>query len=356
MKIGMPISYAGDFRETIANLRDYESVGLDRIMVPEAYGFDAVTQLGYAAASTDRLELAFGILPMYSRSPTNLAMTAAGLDYVSNGRCILGLGASGPQVVEGFHGVKYDAPLGRAREHVEICQKIWRRDKSEYHGEHYQLPLSEAAGGSGLGKPLRMMNHPVRERIPMLLAAIGPKNVALAAEIFDEWQPFLFHPELAELAFGPALAAGRAKRDPALGELGISVQTFLLITDDPDEAAAALARVRAHVALYVGGMGAAGKNFYNSLFSRYGYPDEAESIQKLYLAGRKEDAAAAVPDAFVQSISLIGSIEHIGRRLEAYRLAGATCLIAEPLAGSHAERVEQVAQLKILVPAAASVN
>jgi F420-dependent oxidoreductase-like protein len=348
LKVGIPISYAGDFRETIANLRDFESVGLDRVMVPEAYGFDAVTQLGYAAASTDRVELAFGILPMYSRSPTNLAMTAAGLDYVSNGRCILGLGASGPQVIEGFHGVKYDAPLGRAREHVEICRRIWRRDKSEFHGEHYQLPLSKAAGGSGLGKPLRMMNHPIRERIPMLLAAIGPKNVALAAEVFDEWQPFLFHPELAEVAFGPALAAGRAKRDPALGELGISVQTFLLITDDPDEAAAALAAVRAHVALYVGGMGAVGKNFYNSLFIRYGHAAEAEAIQRLYLAGDKEGAAAAVPDEFVRSIALVGSVDHVQQRLRAYRTAGVTCLIAEPLARTHAKRVEHVAELKEL--------
>lgn len=348
MKIGMPISYAGDFRETIANLRDFESVGLDRVMVPEAYGFDAVTQLGYAAASTERVELAFGILPMYSRSPTNLAMTAAGLDYVSNGRCILGLGASGPQVIEGFHGVKYDAPLGRAREHVEICQKIWRRDKSEYHGKHYQLPLTEAAGGSGLGKPLRMMNRPLRERIPLLLAAIGPKNVALAAEIFDEWQPFLFHPELAGLAFGPALAAGKAKRDPTLGELGIAVQTFLLITDDPHAAAAATEGVRDHVALYVGGMGARGKNFYNSLFTRYGYADEAESIQRLYLDGHKKEAAAAVPEAFVRSIALIGPVEHVGQRLQAYRAAAVSCLIAEPLARTHAERVAHVAKLKEL--------
>ena len=348
MKIGMPISYAGDFRETIANLRDFESVGLDRVMVPEAYGFDAVTQLGFAAATTDRVELAFGILPMFSRSPTNLAMTAAGLDYVSNGRCILGLGASGPQVVEGFHGIKYDAPLGRAREHVDICRKIWRRDKTEYHGQHYHLPLTEDDGGSGLGKPLRMMNKPVRERIPMLLAAIGPKNVALAAEIFDEWQPFLFHPELAELAFGEALAAGRTKRDPELGELGIAVQTFLLITDDADVQAAALEGVRNHVALYVGGMGAKGKNFYNTLFTRYGYAAEAEAIQASYLRGEKAEAAAAVPDDFVRSIALIGSKEHIEGRVSAYRAAGVTCLVAEPLARTHAERVDHVAHLKDL--------
>jgi F420-dependent oxidoreductase-like protein len=346
MKLGMPISYATDFRETIRNLGDFEAVGLDRVMIPEAYGFDAVTQMGYAAAMTERLELAFGILPMYSRTPTNLAMTAAGLDYISGGRCVLGLGASGPQVVEGFHGVKYDAPLRRAREHVEICRSIWRRDKSEYHGEHYQLPLPAAAGGSGLGKPLRLMNKPLRDRIPMLLAAIGPKNVALAAELFDEWQPFLFHPELADLAFGEALAVGRAKRDPTLDELGIAVQTFLLITDDAKAEAAALDGVRNHVALYVGGMGAKDKNFYNTLFTRYGYADEAESIQELYLQGEKQEAAAVVPDEFVRSIALIGPIEHVQRRVQAYRAAGVTCLIAEPLAQSHAERVEQLALLK----------
>lgn len=348
MKIGMPITYAGDFRETIAHLRDFESVGLDRVMVPEAYGFDAVTQLGFAAATTERVELAFGILPMFSRSPTNLAMTAAGLDYVSNGRCVLGLGASGPQVVEGFHGIKYDAPLGRAREHVDICRKIWRREKSEYHGRHYHLPLTAEDGGSGLGKSLRMMNRPLRERIPMLLAAIGPKNVALAAEIFDEWQPFLFHPELSDRAFGDALAAGRAKRDPTLGELGVAVQTFLLITDDAHAEQAALEGVRNHVALYVGGMGARGTNFYNTLFSRYGYAAEAESIQTLYLQGKKQEAAAAVPDDFVRSIALVGSVEHVQQRLSAYRAAGVSCLIAEPLAQTHAERVDHVAQLKSL--------
>lgn len=346
MKIGMPITYAGDFRETIVNLRDFESVGLDRVMVPEAYGFDSVTQLGFAAATTERMELAFGILPMFSRTPTNLAMTAAGLDYVSNGRCVLGLGASGPQVVEGFHGVKYDAPLGRAREHVDICRKIWRRDKTEYHGKHYHLPLTEEEGGSGLGKPLRLMNRPIRERIPMLLAAIGPKNVALAAEIFDEWQPFLFHPELSDLAFGAALAAGRAKRDPELDVLGIAVQTFLLVTDDASAQAEALQHVRNHVALYVGGMGARGKNFYNTLFTRYGYPDEAETIQTLYLAGKKEEAAAAVPEDFVRSMALVGPVEHLQARLAAYQAAGVSCLIAEPLARTHTERVEHVAQLK----------
>lgn len=342
----MPISYAGDFRETVDNLADFEKVGLDRLMVPEAYSFDAVSQMGYVAAKTSRMELAFGILPMYSRTPANLAMTAAGIDYISGGRCVLGIGASGPQVIEGFHGVKYDAPVGRAREHVEICRKLWRREKSEYQGTYYRLPLTEHDGGTGLGKALKIINHPVRERIPMLLAAIGPKNVELAAELFDEWQPFLFHPEFVNEAFGVSLAAGKAKRDPSLGDLGIAVQTALLITDDKQAESSALDGVRRHAALYIGGMGARGRNFYHSLVIRYGYTDQANLIQDLYLSGRKDEAAAAVPDDLVRAISLIGPAGYVKERIEAFRSVGVTCVIADPVAGTHAQRVSQLAQLK----------
>lgn len=349
MKLGMPISYAGDFRETVDNLLDFEKIGLDRLMVPEAYSFDAVSQMGYVAAKTDKIELAFGILPMYTRTPTNLAMTAAGIDYISGGRCVLGIGASGPQVIEGFHGVKYDAPLGRAREHAEICRKLWRREKSEYRGTYYTLPLTEEDGGTGLGKPLKMINQPVRDTIPMLLAAIGPKNVELAAEIFDEWQPFLYHPEFAKEAFGDSLAAGKANRDASLGDLGIAVQTTLLITDDKQAELGALDIVRAHAALYIGGMGARGRNFYNALAMRYGYVDEARLIQDLYLAGKKGEAAAAVPEDLVKAISLIGPATYVRERIDALRKAGVTCVMADPLAGTHAERVTQMAQLKELL-------
>lgn len=346
IKLGMPINYAGDFRETIANLADFEGVGVGRIAVPEAYSFDAVSQLGYIAAKTENMELQTAILPMYSRTPTNLAMTAAGLDYISGGRAVLGIGASGPQVIEGFHGVKYDYPLGRARENAEICRKVWRREKVEYAGKHYTLPLDAEHGGSGLGKALKIINHPVRERIPMLLAAIGPKNVELAAELFEELQPFLFHPEHVDAAFGESLAAGKAKRDPSLGELGLVVQAAALVTEDADAIEQALETVRHHAALYIGGMGARGKNFYNSLVVRYGYADEAKLIQDLYLDGRKAEAAAAVPDDLVRAMTLIGPKSHVAERVAAFKEAGVTVILASPSAGTHAERVETMAALR----------
>lgn len=347
--LGMPINYAGDFRETIANLADFESAGVGRIAVPEAYSFDAVSQLGFIAAKTEKMELQTAILPMYSRTPTNLAMTAAGLDYISGGRAILGIGASGPQVIEGFHGVKYDYPLGRAREHAEICRKVWRREKVEFHGKHYTLPLDAEHGGSGLGKALKIINHPVRERIPMLLAAIGPKNVELAAELFEEFQPFLFHPEYVDAAFGEALAAGKARRDPSLGDLKIVVQAAALITEDADAIDNALAGVRHHAALYIGGMGARGKNFYNSLVQRYGYVEEAKLIQDLYLDGKKQEAAMAVPDELVRAMSLIGPRSVVAERLEAFARAGVGVILASPVAGSHAERVETMEALADII-------
>ncbi len=349
MKLGMPINYAGDFRETIENLRDFEEVGVGRVTVPEAYSFDAVSQLGYIAARTETMELQTGILPLYSRTPTNLAMTAAGLDYISGGRVILGIGASGPQVIEGFHGVKYDFPLGRAAETADICRKVWRRERLEYEGKHYQLPLTAENDGSGLGKPLKIINHPVRERIPMLLAAIGPKNVELAAEKFEEFQPFLFHPEYLDAAFGPALAAGAANRDPELGPLQIVVQAAARITDDEAEIERCLAIVRHHAALYIGGMGARGKNFYNSLVQRYGYVDEAALIQDLYLDGRKDEAAAAVPGDLVRAMSLIGPRSVVAERVEAFRAAGVGVLLASPSALSHTERVADMATLAELI-------
>ncbi len=347
--LGMPINYAGDFRETIANLADYEAAGVARIAVPEAYSFDAVSQLGYIAAKTEKMELQTAILPMYSRTPTNLAMTAAGLDYISGGRAVLGIGASGPQVIEGFHGVKYDFPLGRAREHVQICRKVWRREKVEFAGKHYTLPLDVEHGGSGLGKALKIINHPVRERIPMLLAAIGPKNVELAAELFEELQPILFHPDHVEAAFGESLAAGKAKRDPELGDLRIVVGTTALITEDADAIENALVGVRHHAALYIGGMGARGKNFYNSLVQRYGYVEEAELIQDLYLDGKKMEAAAAVPDELARAVSLIGPRSEVAERVAALRGAGVGVILASPAAGTHPERVATMEVLAGLV-------
>src|SRR5438067_654959 len=196
MRIGTQINYAGGFAESVADVIELEKAGLDIVFIPEAYSFDAVSQLGYLAAKTERVELASGILQIYTRTPTLTAMTAAGLDFVSGGRFTLGLGASGPQVIEGWHGVPYDAPVGRTREIIEICRAVWRRERLEYSGKHYLIPLP-AGRGTGLGKPLKLINYPVRERIPVFVAAIGPRNVALAAELAEGWEPIFYLPEKA---------------------------------------------------------------------------------------------------------------------------------------------------------------
>ncbi|WP_375487357.1 LLM class F420-dependent oxidoreductase, partial [uncultured Mycobacterium sp.] len=247
MRVGITLNYSGGFKEAVDHLVELEKVGVDIALVAEAYSYDAVSQLGYLAAKTSAITLASGILPIYTRTPTLLAMTAAGLDYVSDGRFHLGLGTSGPQVIEGFHGVEFDAPLGRTREVVDICRRVWRRERIEYVGKHYQIPLP-ADRGTGLGKPLHLINHPVRERIPLSIAALGPKNVELTAEIADGWQPIFFYPDKAESVWGPALKAGYAKRDPQLGPLDVMVGVSLAIGDDVDER---LAWNKPQLALYI---------------------------------------------------------------------------------------------------------
>jgi F420-dependent oxidoreductase-like protein len=338
----MLLSYSGGFTEAVAELAEHERAGLGIVWVPEAYSFDAVSQLGYLAARTSRVEIAAGVLQIYTRTPTLTAMTAAGLDFVSAGRFTLGLGASNPQVVEGFHGVRYDAPLGRTREIVEICRAVWRRERLEHAGRHYRIPLP-ADEGTGLGKPLRLINHPVRDRIPIVLAALGPRNVALAAEIAEGWLPILYVPERAGALWGASLSQGAARRDPALGPLDVVASATLCITDDTDAARRALDDQRPFVALYAGGMGARGRNFYNDVVRGYGWADEARRIQDLYLEGKKDAAAAAVPAEMIEAMSLIGPRGHVAERLAAFAAAGVTTLNVTPLGGSTAERVAQVA-------------
>jgi F420-dependent oxidoreductase-like protein len=345
MRIGMALNYSGGFKETVDELADYEKAGLDIVFVAEAYTFDAVSQMGYIAAKTERLEIASGILPIYSRTPTLLAMTAAGLDYVSEGRFTLGLGASGPQVIEGFHGVPYHAPLGRTREIVEICRKLWKREERlTYDGRYYTLPLP-AEKGTGLGKPLKIINHPVRPRIPVLVAAIGPKNVELTAEIAEGWEPIFYLPEKAADVWGASLAAGRARRDPALGNLDIVGQAHLAIGEDV-EGLRELGRPMA--ALYIGGMGAKGKNFYNDLCRRYGWEKEADEIQDLYLSGKKKAAAEKVPAELLEKMSLIGAESHVKERLAAMKASGVTTLNVTPVAADHKGRLALVEKVKEL--------
>ena len=347
MRIGMHLNYAGGFAETVTELADYEKAGLDIVFVPEAYSFDAVSQLGFIAAKTERLEIGSGIFQLYSRTPALTAMTAAGLDYVSGGRFTLGLGASGPQVIEGWHGVPYDAPIGRTREIIEICRQVWRRERLVHAGKHYTIPLPPEQG-TGLGKPLKLINQPVRERIPIMVAALGPKNVALAAELAEAWQPIFFYPEKAATAWAEPLAAGRARRESSLGPLDVVASAPLAIGPD---VSGYLDLARPFFALYIGGMGPhrdKGNNFYYELAVRFGFEETAARIQDEYLAGRKDEAAALVPAELLADTSLIGPEGLVAERVAAMKEAGVTTLNVTPLAGSHAERVRLIEQVRDL--------
>lgn len=344
MRTGIFLSYSGGFREAAEQVIEFEKVGVGLALVAEAYSYDAVSQLGYLAAKTSTIQLGSGVVPIYSRTPALLAMTAAGIDYVSDGRFLLGIGTSGPQVVEGFHGVPFDAPLGRTREVVEICRQIWRRERVSYDGKYYQLPLP-AERGTGLGKPLKLINHPVRERIPISIAALGPKNVELTAEIAEGWQPVFYYPEKAEQVWGDALRAGAAKRDPVLGPLDVMVSAPLAIGDDVEDR---LNWVKPQLALYIGGMGAKGRNFYHNLATRYGYGEVADTIQELYLAGKKAEAINAVPDDLVRSVSLIGPRGFVAERVAAFAEAGASTLLLQPVSADPAESLRYVEELVAL--------
>jgi F420-dependent oxidoreductase-like protein len=285
MRISTLLSYAGGFKDTVAEVVELEKAGLDMVWVPEAYSFDAPSAMGYLAAATERVTIASGILPIYTRTPSLIAMTAAGIDYLSDGRCLLGLGASGPQVIEGFHGVPYDAPVARIREIIDICRMVWRRERVSYDGKHYQIPLPQNRG-TGLGKPLKLINHPVRDEIPIAVASLGDASVALTAELADAWLPAFYMAEGAKSVWGDALARGTKKRDPNRAPLEVFAGGGVAIGEGLE---ALRNSARPQFALYVGGMGARSKNFYNDTFSKYGYEREASRIQELYLAGRKTD-------------------------------------------------------------------
>lgn len=341
MRVGVQVRAGASFADLADRVAAYEAAGVAVVSVAEAYSFDAVSQLGYLAARTSRIALRSGILPIYSRTPALLGMTAAGLDYVSNGRFELGLGASGPQVVEGFHGVPYDAPLARTREVIEVCRAVWRREKLEHRGRHYEVPLP-AGRGTGLGKPLKLIDHPVRDRIPVSIAAIGPRNVELAAEIAEGWEPIFFHPQRASEIWGPALAAGTARREAALGDLDVVAGVPCACTSDPEPY---LKQLRSQLALYIGGMGSAQRNFYFDLAVRYGYAGEAAAIQENYLAGRVADATRAVPLSLCEAVSLVGSPADLAGKVDAFRAAGVTTLMLQPMSADPADAVEVVSMV-----------
>ncbi|CAN5468153.1 LLM class F420-dependent oxidoreductase [soil metagenome] len=337
MKLSSPLVYAGNPRESADQVVSLERAGLDMIWVAEPYGFDAPTLMGYLAAKTETVEIAAGILNVYSRTPGALLQTAAGLDNVSGGRAVIGLGASGPQVVEGFHGMPYDKPLGRTREVIELLRMGLRREPLVSDGI-FKLPLPEGQG-LGLGKPLKLLNKPERSTIPLWVAALGNKNVEMTAEVADGWLPFLFLPEKASTVWGDSLAAGAAKRSADLGPLDICAGGMLSIGEDVK---GMLDFMRPMYALYVGGMGARGKNFYHEMACHYGYEKEATEIQDLYLDGKKKEAEALVPTEWLEASNLVGPASYVKERIAAYVEAGVTNLSVAPASADPAADVALV--------------
>jgi len=348
MKISTMLSYSGGFKQAADQVVEMEKAGLDLVWVAEAYGFDSPSLMGYLAALTQKVESGAAILPIYTRTPTLIAMTSAGIDALSDGRFNLGLGASGPQVIEGFHGVPYTNPLGRTREIVEICRDVWKREAPLVHsGKNFTLPLPPEQG-TGLGKPLKIIAHPVRSEIPIWIASLGEKNVELTAEIADGWIPILFIPERANDVWGAPLRAGRAKRDSSLGEMMITAGGLLAIGEGEDVVALREMQ-RSMVALYVGGMGAKGKNFYNELAIRYGYEKEAEVIQDLYLSGKKKEAETAVPAEFLELTTLCGPESYVKERIAAFKEAGVTHLQVHPMPQAGQSAASLIATVKELI-------
>ncbi len=339
MKLGSTVGMRDNQDSFARHLRALENAGVEYLWSGEAYTSDAVSTLGFVAAVTTKAQIGSSILPLYTRTPSLLAMTAVGLDRLSGGRFNLGIGASGPQVIEGFHGLPYDAPVARTAEIIDICRSVWRRDRLEYSGANYQIPLAEGQG-TGLGKPLKLIDHPVRERIPVYVASLGPKNVEMTAAIAEGWLPLHFWPDHAADVWGAPLRAGLARRAGDLGPLQIVAGGALAIGDGVEHLREA---ARPMLALYFGGMGARGRNFYNDVLKRYGFEKEAEQIQDAYLSGEKKAAAAMVPDELVEGMSLVGTEGFVRDRIAAYRAAGVTILNVHPVGPNGIADVATVA-------------
>jgi F420-dependent oxidoreductase-like protein len=325
VRLGLQLGYDDPVGWTTL-AEEAERCGFHSVWTSEAYGSDAVSPLAWVGARTERVRLGTAIMQMPARSPATTAATVATLDLLSGGRVLLGLGTSGPQVAEGWHGQAWGKPLTRTREYVEIVRTILRRDAPlEHHGEHYDVPYS-GADATGLGKPLKLIVHPPRPDVPIYLAAIGPKNVALAAEITDGWLPIFFSPERFAETHLPMLEEGFARRGGRPDDWDLAPHVPVVFADDVTAARDALKPL---LALYVGGMGAKGRNFYTRLAERYGYADAAATVQDLYLAGKKGEAAAAVPDALVDEVALVGDRARIADRLGAFRDCGVDTLVLQ---------------------------
>ncbi len=324
MRLGLNVGYWGSSPvDNVALTQEADRLGFHSVWTAEAYGSDAVSPLVWLAAKTEKIHVGTAIMQMTARVPAMTAMTAATVDLLTGGRMLVGIGASGPQVVEGWHGVPYGKPVTRAREYIEIMRAVWKREQPlEHHGEHYDIPCR---GGSGLGKPLKLIVHPLRPSIPIYLAAVGPKNVTLAAELADGWLPIFFSPERVH-TYKEWLDEGFAKAGggKSLANFDIAPTVTVAMGDDVDACRNA---VKPFLALYIGGMGAKGKNFYYDIACRYGYEEAADKIQAAYLVGKKMEAAMAVPDALVDEVALCGPRERIAERLSAWKTCGITTMI-----------------------------
>lgn len=336
----MHISHLGDLTRARGLVADLESAGLDIFNVSESYTFDAVSKVGYLAAITTRAQISTTILNVFSRTAATIAMTAAGCDYLSGGRFMLGLGTSGPQVIEGFHGVPFGRGVSRVRDYIEVTRQVLRREPLEYRGRVVEVPLSATSDR----RPLKLIDHPVRDRIPIWWASIADPAVEATAEIADGWLPAWFVPELRDRVYGEALRAGAARRASSLGPLEISAGVAAGPGDDPTAVAGSL---RPGLALYVGGMGSRETNFYNRLAVRYGFEKEAQLLQDLYLGGRRDQAAAAVPATWIEGMTIAGDRGRMADRIAAYRAAGVTVLDVRP----YRDPLHAIAGLRDLVDA-----
>jgi F420-dependent oxidoreductase-like protein len=336
VRLGVHIGYWGlglTAEQQLQIVQEAERLGYDSVWAAEAYGSDTATVLAWLAAGTSSIALGSAIFQIPARSAAMTAMTAATIDNLSNGRMRLGIGASGPQVAEGWHGQRYAKMLQRTREYVAVVRMALARERVEFHGETLELPLPD-----GPGKALKLTIAPVQERIPIYLAAIGPKNTALAGEIADGWIPTLFAPEhVAE--FRTHLEEGAARAGRSLEGFDIAPTVNVLVTDD---LASGRDAMRPYLALYIGGMGSRRQNFYNRLAVRYGFEQAARTVQDLYLEGKREEAGAALPDELIDLVSLCGPREHVRERLAVYRDAGVGTLMVTPMAWTAAERLSQL--------------
>jgi F420-dependent oxidoreductase-like protein len=349
MKLGVNVGYWGlglTAEQQLAIVQEAERIGYESVWAAEAYGSDTATVLAWLAAGTEKIDVCAGIFQIPGRSAGMTAMTAATLDQLSGGRFRLGLGTSGPQVSEGWHGVRFAKQLQRTREYVEVVRMMLRRERVEYHGETIELPLPD-----GPGKPLKLTISPVQEEIPIYIAAIGPKNVAQTGEIADGWLPIFFSPEHVQ-EFLPLLEEGAQRGGRSLDDFDIAPTVNVLIGDDVEAARDAMRPV---LALYVGGMGSREKNFYNQLVQRYGFEDAAREVQDLYLDGKKEEAAAALPAELIDKVTLVGPKDVVRDRLAVYAQAGVGTLSVSPMAFDADTRLEQLRLVAELAEAAAAV-